>query len=450
MILKPSEKIAQLFNISRKGSFQHFFRKISQGGFFLISAAIIAVFWSNIDPEGYSHFWHIEFTFGVGSMQTSISLLHLINEGLMTLFFLTVGLEIKREFLVGGLSNPKMAALPVAAAVGGMIVPAFLYLMVNGTGPGAAGWGIPVATDIAFSLAVLSTLGSRIPFGIRLFLTAYAIADDLGAIVIIAVFYTGSISLVSLVIALGFVVLLFVLNRLWVLSPLPYMFVGICLWVALLNVGLHASITGVIVALFIPAKGKYNTDLFLEMVRKHLESIRCEDGKCGFSIMLNRDHLNSVQAINRACSKVATPLQQLEQGLANWIAYLVLPLFAISNAGVEIVGSNMMDALTHPIAVGVFLGLVVGKPLGIFIASYATARIFRVSLTHDVRWAQIFGTGCLGGIGFTMSLFISNLSFSDPLFGEYAKVGIVIGSLFSFLIGYTILRIVSEKPATAR
>lgn len=426
--------------IMQTSAFQYFFNKISQAGFLLLGAAVIALVWSNLDGEGYNHFWHQELTISMAGMTLSHSLVHWVNDGLMTIFFFTIGLEIKREMLVGGLSDPKRAALPVAGAIGGMVVPALIYFYFNAGLDSISGWGIPMATDIAFSLAVLSTLGSKVPFGLRLFLTAFAIVDDLGAILVIAFFYTPSINIYALVAAFVVTGFLFLINRFGVRHTFPYAILGILLWFAVSEAGLHATIAGVVTAMFIPSKGKYNTDLFLEMVSKRLEEISCKGGSCGLSILVNRDHLDAVQDINLACKEVETPLQRLEHSLSSWVGYLILPIFALSNGGVSLVGMEPMTALTHPVTQGIGFGLVLGKPIGIFIFTYVMAKILNTGLIQGTTWSQILGVGLLGGMGFTMSLFISNLSFSPGLLLEYSKVGIMLGSLFSAALGYAILR----------
>ncbi|CAG0909869.1 unnamed protein product [Cyprideis torosa] len=341
--------------------------------------------------------------------------------------------------LAGGLSDPKRAVLPIAAALGGMLVPAFIYFCFNLGTDSLSGWGIPMATDIAFSLAVLSTLGKRVPFGIRLFLTAFAIADDLGAILVIALFYTPSIHFYWLLIAAGVVVLLYILNRFWVLNILPYCLLGLVLWFAVSHAGLHATIAGVILAMFIPAAGRYDTDLFIDLVKKRVAKIQCSDGSCGSSIMANQRHLIAVQEIELACKKVATPLQRLEHSLSSWVGFLVLPLFALSNAGVVLNSIDISTAVVHPITLGVALGLVLGKPVGIFSFTYLTTKLLKVDLIQGVTWRHIFGASCLGGIGFTMSLFIAGLSYSTPAYLEYSKIGIIAGSFLCGCLGYLVL-----------
>ena len=421
-------------------AFQNFFNTIANGGFLLLFASIAALIWSNISPEGYAHFWHQEFTLTIGNASLSHSLAHWVNDGLMTLFFFTVGLEIKREMLVGALSDPRRAALPVAAALGGMIFPALIYWWFNGGASSMSGWGIPIATDIAFSLAILSTLGRRIPFGIRIFLTAFAIADDLGAILVIALFYTPEIHLTYLFGALGACAVLFVMNRFWVRNPLGYLVVGVILWYLVAHSGLHATITGVIISMFIPARSRYNTDVFMRMVRERLEQIKCDGDECGYTIMVNRNHLDAVHSINVACSRVETPLQRMEHAMEPWVAYLILPLFALANAGVMLGSLDLGAAALHPVTLGIIFGLALGKPVGILLFTWLTTKILRVNLITGATWSMILGVGFLGGIGFTMSLFISALSFSEPIFQEYAKIGIIGGSLVSGICGYAVLR----------
>jgi NhaA family Na+:H+ antiporter len=421
-------------------AFQNFFNTIANGGFLLLAASIGALFWSNVSPESYAHFWHTKFTLSIGGAALSHSLAHWVNDGLMTFFFFTVGLEIKREMLVGALSNPRRAALPVAAAIGGMIFPALIYWLLNTGTNSINGWGIPVATDIAFSLAILSTLGRRVPFGIRIFLTAFAIADDLGAILVIALFYTPQIHLTYLIGGLGVCALLLLMNRFWVRNSVAYLVLGAILWYMVAHSGLHATITGVVVSMFIPAKSRYNTDLFMKLVRDRLERIKCDGDECGYTMLVNRTHLDAVHSINVACSRVETPLQRMEHAMEPWVAYLILPLFALANAGVVLGALDLGTAIFHRVTIGIIFGLALGKPIGIMLFTWLTTRILRVNLTSGATWSMILGVGFLGGIGFTMSLFISALSFEEPVFQEYAKIGIIGGSFLSGIIGYLILR----------
>jgi len=421
-------------------AFQRFFREITQGSYPLFGAAIAAMVWANLFADHYHHFWHADMTIAVGPYALTKSVAHWIDEALMALFFFVVGLEIKRELLVGGLSSPKQALLPVAAAAGGMVVPALIYVSLNIGSDTLRGWGIPMATDIAFALAVLSLLGSRVPLGLKLFLSALAIADDLGAVLVIALFYTASIQGVYLVAALGLFLLLALGNLLWVRWTPYYVFFGVALWLAVMGSGVHATVAGVLVALCIPARARTDTDTFVRTVQRHLATFDCDENDCGRTILMNRRHLNAVQAIDLACKHVETPLQRLEHGLQPWIAYGVLTLFALANAGLPLGGMNWAGALGSPVTTGIFLGLFIGKPLGIFVFTYLASKWGKAPLTHGVTWPMIAGVGLLAGIGFTMSLFITGLSLETAGGVANAKLAIILVSLVSGFLGYGLLR----------
>ena len=419
--------------------FQRFFKKIVRGSVPLFFAAFLALIWANLSAASYHHVWHTELTLSFGHLQITKSLIHWIDEAFMTVFFFTVGLEIKREVLVGELASPKRALLPIAAASGGMLFPAGIYMTLNYSTPAAHGWGIPMATDIAFSLAVLAIIGTRIPMGLKVFLSAFAIADDLGAVFVIALFYTQSIVWEYLLICILFLVGLAVANFLWIRWPLVYALLGLGIWFAILGSGIHATVTGIVVAAFIPAKGKYDTDTFIRTCKAHLKRFECEPGACGYSILLNPVHLNAVHDINVACVDVETPLQRLEYSLHPWIAFMILPLFALANSGLNLNGLDISAAMAHPVTLGVMLGLVLGKPLGISLFTYLAFKTLKVPLPSGVSWSQIVGASILGGIGFTMSLFISGLSFSSADFIGFSKLGIILGSLVSGALGLVIL-----------
>jgi NhaA family Na+:H+ antiporter len=359
----------------------------------------------------------------------------------MVLFFFTVGLEIKREILVGELASFKQALLPVAAACGGMLLPAAIYMGVNWGQPTFQGWGIPMATDIAFSLAVLAALGRRIPFGLKIFLSAFAIADDLGAVVVIAVFYTSQISWVYLGAAGGFIVALFIVNRMGTRRPLVYTLLGLALWLCILSSGVHATVAGVILAMFIPARGRYDTDTFVAKVEAAMERFSCAAESCGHSVLLNKEHLNAIQNIEVACHDVETPLQRLEHALQGWVAFFVLPLFALANAGLVLKGLPLAQSLSHPVTLGVILGLLIGKPLGITAFTFGAVKLLHAPLTAGVTLRHIVGASILGGIGFTMSLFISGLSFPVGELIESAKLGILLASALAGTIGLAVLRL---------
>jgi NhaA family Na+:H+ antiporter len=419
--------------------FQWFFGKVVGGSFPLFFAAMVALIWANISATSYHSVWHTELSFALGTFHFSKSLLHWIDEAFMALFFFTVGLEIKREILVGELASPKRAFLPIAAALGGMVVPAGIYMSLNYGGPGARGWGIPMATDIAFSLAVVAVLRHKVPFGLRIFVSAFAIADVLGAVLVIALFYTQNIAWNYLFISMIFLIGLAVANLLWIRQTLVYALLGIGLWFTILGSGVHATVAGVLVALFIPARGKYDTDTFLKKINTHLDRFECEPESCGYSILLNKGHLNAVHDIELAAHDVETPLQRLEHSLEPWVAFIILPLFALANSGLFLGEMDISRAIVHPVTLGVFLGLVLGKPLGISLFAALACRILKTPLPTGVNWFHIIGASILGGIGFTMSLFISGLSFSSPLYSDLSKLGIISGSLISGLAGLILL-----------
>ncbi len=420
-------------------SFESFFKKVVRGSYPLFFTTLLALIWANLFSASYHSLWHAELTISVGHFQITRSLVHWIDEALMALFFFTVGLEIKRELLVGELASFRRALLPIAAALGGMLLPAAIYAAFNYGTPTAKGWGIPMATDIAFSLAVLAILREKVPLGLRVFLSAFAIADDLGAVLVIALFYTQEIVWQYLLVSGLFLVGLAIVNRLWIRWTLVYALLGIGMWFCILGSGVHATVAGVLVAMFIPAKAKYDTDTFLRRVKSYTEQFECEPGSCGYTILLNQEHLSAVRAIEEACHDVETPLQRLEHGLQSWVSLLVLPLFALANAGLVLEEIHLSKAITHPVTLGVGLGLLVGKPLGISLFTYFASKISRASLPLGVTWFHIIGVGILGGIGFTMSLFISALSFYRGEFAELSKLGIIMGSLVSGVLGLLLL-----------
>jgi len=423
---------------------QQFFRKEAASSILLIVATIIALIWVNSNiGETYHSFWHTKISFSFGDFRISRTLLHWVNEGLMSLFFFTVGLEIKREILVGELASPKKALLPVIAALGGMIFPGLIYATINIGLPTIHGWGIPVATDIAFALGAVAVLGRRVPVGLRIFLAAFAIADDLGAVVIIAIFYTKELVWSNLVISLFIILGLAIANFFWIRWTFVYAILGLTLWFFILGSGVHATIAGVIVSLFVPARGRYDTDHFLQNVRNITEKFECEEQSCGYSILLNQEHLYAVQALELACHDVETPLQRLEHALHPWVAFLILPLFAMGNTGLLFRGIVFSEAISNPVIIGIIVGLVFGKPIGIMLFSYFSVKSGMASLPNEVRWTHILGGAMLGGIGFTMSLFLSELSFSDPHILDYGRIAILTGSILSAIIGMSYLGFIS-------
>ncbi len=426
-----------IFKITKP--FQDFAGKESSGGILLLLTTIIALVWANSPFSGsYFNLWHTEISIGAAGFGLNYSLHHWINDGLMAIFFFVVGLEIKRELLVGELSTFKQASLPVTAALGGMLFPAAIFLIFNLGGKGESGWGIPMATDIAFAIGILALLGSRVPLSLKVFLTALAIADDIGAVLVIAVFYTSEISFVSLFIGLAIFLILLLINKLGVRSLLVYSFLGIGLWLAFLMSGVHATVAGVLLALTIPATTRINSLDFYVKNKKLLNSFD-EAGEEADGVLSNEERSSIVQTIENNCHKVMTPLQRFEHSLNPWVSFFIMPVFALANAGV-LVSGDLASALLDEISIGIIAGLFLGKQLGIFIFSWISIKTGLASKPAGVTWKQIYSAGILAGIGFTMSLFISNLAFTENELLDIAKIGILSASVLSGIIGYSMLR----------
>jgi len=423
---------------------QRFFRKQVASSVLLLAATVFALFWANSNiAETYHSFWHTKISLDFGEFHISKSLVHWINDGLMALFFFTVGLEIKRELLVGELASPKKALLPVFAALGGMLVPGLIYIAFNLGSSTLDGWGIPMATDIAFALGAVAIFGHKLPVNLRIFLAAFAIADDLGAVLVIAIFYTKEIVWFYVFVCVMLTFCLAIANLLWIRWTLVYAVLGLAIWFFVLGSGIHPTVAGVIVSLFIPARGRYDTDRFLQNVNQIMAKFKCEDQSCGYSILLNQEHMHAVHALKLACNDVATPLQRLLHVLHPWVAFTVLPFFALSNTGLNFHGVNFSEVAAHTVSLGIFFGLVFGKPLGVMLFSFIAVKSGMGSLPKDVRWLHILGSAMLGGIGFTMSLFISDLSFSSVAMLNYAKMAILSASVMSAIIGIGFLAIIS-------
>jgi NhaA family Na+:H+ antiporter len=346
----------------------------------------------------------------------------------MAVFFFVVGLEIKRELLVGELSTPRQALFPIVAALGGMLAPAAVYLLFNAGSPGQSGWAIPMATDIAFALGILSLLGKRVPFALKIFLTAVAIVDDIGAVLIIAIFYSHDIAWASLALAGLVLITLALLNRFSVRNPWPYALLGLVLWLAFLQSGIHATIAGVLLAATIPANPRIDRKSFVRKSHAYLTRFE-ETGEMGASILMNSEQRTAVRQLERAAEAVLSPLQRLEDALHPLVAYAIMPIFALANAGVALGGASVMNS----VGLGVAAGLVLGKQLGIFSFAWLFTRLGITARPRGLRWWHIYGAAWLGGVGFTMSLFITSLAFGDPAQVSSAKIGILVGSAGSAL-----------------
>lgn len=416
---------------------QEFLHKEASSGILLLAATIIALLWANsLWSESYRSFWENKLTFGFGDYELSKPLLLWINDGLMAIFFFVVGLEIKREILIGELASFRQAILPVAAAIGGMIFPAFIYIIFNRNGIGSSGWGIPMATDIAFALGVLALLGKHVPVSLKVFLTAVAVVDDLGAVLIIAIFYTSQIAWISLGIAAIILVALLICNVLGVRNLLVYSILGVGLWLAFLQSGVHATVAGVLLAMTIPSRARIDDKDFVKYSSSMINEFEAADEGDDY---LSSTQRSAVQTLEELAEHAATPLQRLEHDLHPWVAYAIMPVFALANAGVAL-GGDFVSAITHPISLGVIFGLIIGKQIGITTLSWLIVKSRLADLPDGVNWRQIYGVSWLAGIGFTMSLFISGLAFGVSPALEIAKSGILVASLIAGIAGFFLLR----------
>lgn len=425
----------------KRGSFRSWFgwfvHSEVMGSLALLGCTVFALAWAN-SPWAQSYFDLLHTYVGVswGDATFKLSLHHWINDGLMVVFFFVVGLEIKRELVVGELSSLDKASLPVAAALGGMVAPAALFVALNTGGEGVRGWGIPMATDIAFALGVLAIFGTRAPLGLKIFLTALAIADDLGAVAVIAIFYTENINVMSLVVAVGLLAALFVsIQARWRRGIIYLLIVGI--WLAVFSSGVHATVAGILVAMVIPVRPRVDPHRFMDETEARLDHMRQQE-RDALCLLSNREQLNIVESIHSRAEEALPTGLVLEHHLHPIQVWLILPLFALANAGVN-VGEDLMTVLRSPLALGIIVGLVAGKPIGIGILSWIAVKSGRGALPEGVTWAQVVGTGCLAGIGFTMSLFISDLAFDNEALIATAKIGILVASLTSGILGFMIL-----------
>ncbi len=422
-------------------SFNHFFKMEASGGIALMACTIVALIWAN-SPWGasYDALWETPVSIGFGDWGLSKALILWINDGLMAIFFFLVGLEIKREILVGGLSSPRQTIMPVAAAIGGMVVPALIFFSLNAGKESISGWGIPMATDIAFALGILSLLGKRVPIGLKVFLTAVAIVDDIGAILVIALFYTTSLNLTALAIGLLVLGLMAILNLRWgVRHTIPYLVLGVIVWFAFLKSGIHATIAGVLAAMTIPASTRMNCQGFVTKLQHATDAFK-DAITPGKNVLTNKEQQVALHCMQHAYSDATTPLQNIEHALHPWVSFAIMPLFALANAGVRLEGS-ILGQLFSPLSLGIVLGLVLGKQVGVAGACWLVKRLGLANYPDGCSMMHIYGAACLAGIGFTMSIFIANLAY--PAGSELiplAKIAILIASLLAGIIGYAMLR----------
>jgi NhaA family Na+:H+ antiporter len=431
--------------------FRRFAGEEVSGGLALLAAAVAAVLWANSPwAESYHRIFETPLVVGGSDVILSISVRHFINDGLMAVFFFLVGLEIKREFLAGELSSRQTAALPILAALGGMAVPAALYaLLTIGDSAAARGWGIPMATDIAFALGVLALLGDRIPPGLKVFLAALAIADDIGAVLVIAMFYSEGIDQSRLGIAALMLLAAVAASRSGVRRPGAYATIGLILWIAMMGSGVHATVAGVLLAMAIPVRIRLNERGFLRAANRALDvfalaAVETESDP-RVSVLSNKRHHAAVEQIETLCEQAQPPLIRLEHGLRGVVAFGIMPLFALANAGISLSSADLAAGYANRAALAVAIGLLVGKPLGILGLSWIAVRSRIASLPHGVTWSMLAGVGMLGGIGFTMALFVGELAFGEGSLLDSAKLGIVTASLLSGVLGWLTLRSLASR-----
>jgi NhaA family Na+:H+ antiporter len=413
--------------------FVRFLEIEAASGFVLLACTAVALALTNSPwAEAFKEIWKTPICITIGDFTLTESLAHWINDGLMTIFFFVVGLEIKRELVAGELRDPRQAALPATAALGGMVVPAGLYLLLQGGQPGEPGWGIPMATDIAFVVGFLALLGSRIPHGLKILLLSLAIVDDIGAVLVIALFYTGDISLLALGLATAGFGITYFFNRIGIRAIPVYVVLGAGIWLAVLKSGVHPTVAGVLLGLLTPASAWVGERTLRDVLTGVLQRFQ---GSWEEPVLSERRE--TLQPLVKTARETVSPLERLEKALHPWVAFVIMPIFALANAGVVL----QPEALTHSVAVAVAAGLVVGKPLGIILFSWGAVQLGLARLPTDVNWIVMLGAGCLAGIGFTMSLFIAGLALQDSLL-EAGKVGTLAGSVVSAFLGSLLLRFV--------
>ncbi|MBW3562028.1 MAG: Na+/H+ antiporter NhaA [Actinobacteria bacterium] len=425
-----------------------FMRTEASGGILMLVAALAALLWANSAfGDSYTSFWDTQLNIEIpGVLHLEHTLQEWVNDALMVIFFFVVGLEIKRELVIGELSDPREAVMPAVAAVGGMVVPALIYLLFAGGTEASHGWGIPMATDIAFAVGVISLVGSRVPIGAKLFLLALAIVDDIGAILVIAVFYTDDLALGWLAVAAVALVAIVAMKRMAVRSMALYVIGGTVVWFAFLESGVHATIAGVILALLTPARPFYLPDDFADAARSLVDKV---DEYAGDPHLPEdrhtRDRIQSLlQDVSRLSTETVAPLDRLEHRLEPWSSFLVVPIFAFANAGVRISGDAISGALGNPVLLGVAVGLLAGKVVGVTGATWIAVELGLGRLPRNTTWRHIIGLGLMAAIGFTVALFVTALAFEDPTFTDSAKIGIFIASLIAGVSGFLWLRAIPE------
>ena len=423
-------------------------QRSAASGIVLIAATVIAMLWANLPVFGdsYAGFWHgFHLDLSLGPVHVYEDLNHLVNDGLMAIFFLVVGLEIKRELVLGELRDPRKAALPVVAALGGMALPALIYVAFNAGNPEALrGWGVPMATDIAFSLGILALLGSRAPVGVRLFLLAVAIADDIGAIVVIALFYTSDLDFRYLALGIGTLVLIAVGAKIHIRSYTFYVPLSLIAWFGFLESGVHATIAGVILGLMTPSRPLYDAKEFDSAARRIVDLFPTDDPEPRFREKVEYE----ARLLAEVARESIAPLSRVQHVLHDWSAFVIIPIFALANAGVVFARVDFFDAITSRVALGVAFGLVVGKMVGVTGSAWLVVKLGWARLPDAVTWRHMIGTGILTGVGFTVALFIAELAYQDHLHIDLAKMGVFLGSIVAATLGYLVLHSIPMNART--
>jgi NhaA family Na+:H+ antiporter len=428
------------------GMFQRFFHSEVSGSIVLLVSTIVALIWANSPwSDSYFQIAHTKISIGWGDLLFSMTLEHWIADGLMVIFFFVVGLEIKRELIVGQLSTLQKAILPVAAALGGMIFPALIYTVFNLSGEASSGWGIPMATDIAFALGILAMFGSRVPIELKVFLTALAIADDLGAVLVIAVFYTEQIIVGGLVATAIFMILILMANRFGIRQMWIYLLLAVGAWAGVLASGVHATVAGVLVAMLVPVKASIDPKKFLSTTKQRIDELE-KSSLTRESMVKDKNQMKALDDIYLVTDDIRPAGLSLEHQLHPVQSFFILPLFALFKAGV-LLDAESVAQLSGTISLGIILGLFFGKQLGILFCSWLAVRTGKTSLPEGISWSHIWGVSILAGVGFTMSIFISDLAFNSAELISQAKIAIIVASLLSGIFGFVVLRRVLNRGA---
>lgn len=427
--------------------FQKFVKIESFSGILLMATTLLALVWAN-SPWGdaYAALWQFELGITSSFFELKKPLILWINDGLMAIFFFLIGLEIKRELLIGELNSAKKMIFPLAGAIGGMLIPVLFYIFLNDNPETFRGWGIPMATDIAFSLAILNLLGKRVPLSLKIFLTAFAIVDDIGAVLAIAIFYSNNIDVTMLLGAFFLLAVLYALSYKGFYSKFLLFFVGVIVWTLFLKSGIHPTLAGILLAFSVPIRQKMDTHMFIDQLESILEKIK--NTKRLDTPVLSKDQIAHIDDLENWTEKYQSPLQHLEHSLHAWVAYFIIPVFALANAGVLFVGDMTLDSA---MITTIVICLVLGKGIGITLIIWLTKKLKIITVPKDLTMYHIIGVSFLAGIGFTMSIFIGSLAFVDsPVYIDSAKIGVLIGSFIAAILGYVTLRIAYSKAKKAK